>query len=153
MDVLIVCRDATTPEKQAAQIMAIYPIIRGQKFNQQNAIPPRASLEVSESPKEPHSAEGNLIDFGDGDPTPQPPLEKEPPAPVQEQPQAPVSQPPLDPSHRSTTEIQEMLSATGSRAKDGPLLDFHEDMKKDLPGSVKRTNTAGSEDEFVDAQG
>ena len=172
--VLTACRDGTTPEKQAAQIMAIYPIIKGQKFNQQNVIPPRASLEVNELAKEPHSNDGNLIDFGDSEPTPQPPVAKqqpplateqpapveeqpapveEQPAPVKEQPQAPVSQPPLDPSHRSTTEIQEMLSATGSRAKDGPLFDFHEDMKKGLPGSVKRTNTGGSEDEFVDAQG
>ncbi|KAH6853413.1 hypothetical protein B0I37DRAFT_420257 [Chaetomium sp. MPI-CAGE-AT-0009] len=110
--------DGTTPEKQAAQIMAIYPIVKGQKFNQQIVIPPRASLsEASGPPKDAQSAEGNLIDFGGDEPASQPPPAKEQPA------------------------------------KDGPLVDFHEDMKKDLPGSVKRTNTTESEDNFVDAQG
>jgi hypothetical protein len=134
--------------------MAIYPIVAGQKFNQQNVIPPRTSLsEANGPPKDPPSAEGNLIDFGDDEPTSQPPPAKEQPASAEGQPQTPANPPPLDPSHRSTAEIQEMLASTGSRAKDGPLVDFHEDMKKDLPGSVKRTNTNGSEDDFVDAQG
>ncbi|KAH6651103.1 hypothetical protein F5144DRAFT_589409 [Chaetomium tenue] len=145
--------DGTTPEKQAAQIMAIYPIIKGQKFNQQNVIPPRASLEVNEPPKDPPSAAGDLIDFGDSEPTPQPPLAKEQPPAAEEQPQTPANPPPLDPSHPSTTEIQEMLSETGSQAKDGPLVNFHGDMKKNLPGSAKRTDSTASEDNFVDAQG
>ncbi|KAL2270900.1 hypothetical protein VTJ83DRAFT_271 [Remersonia thermophila] len=36
--------DGSTPEKQAAQIMAIYPIIKGQKHSQKNVIPPRSSF-------------------------------------------------------------------------------------------------------------
>jgi hypothetical protein len=43
------------------------------------------------------------------------------------------------------------LPATG--AKEGPVIDFHEDMKRDLPENLKRTVSADSEDEFVDAQG
>jgi hypothetical protein len=41
----------------------------------------------------------------------------------------------------------------GSSAKEGPLIDFHQDMKKDLPTSIKRTDSTESDDEFVDAQG
>ncbi|KAK4156864.1 Oxysterol-binding protein-like protein OBPalpha [Chaetomidium leptoderma] len=135
--------DAPTPEQQAAQIMAIYPVAKGQKFRQENVIPPRASLSGPDArPKDTHSGEGDLIDFGSDGPSEklQPPKEEQDP-------------PPLDRSHGSTAEIQEMLSATGNRAEQGPLIDFHGDMKKDLPGSIKRTDSTESDDEFVDAQG
>ncbi|KAK4097524.1 Oxysterol-binding protein, partial [Parathielavia hyrcaniae] len=111
--------DGATPEKQAAQIMAIYPIVKGQKFNTQNAIPPRASQsDPSARPKELDGGQDDLIDFGDDSPAPQ----QEP-------------------------------STTTHRAKNGPLIDFHDDMKKDLPGSAKRADSTESDDEFVDAQG
>jgi hypothetical protein len=48
--------------------------------------------------------------------------------------------------------VQELLASTGSR-KDGPLIDFHHDMKSNLPGSIKRADSIESDDEFVDAQG
>ncbi|KAK4240842.1 Oxysterol-binding protein-like protein OBPalpha [Achaetomium macrosporum] len=143
--------DGSTPEKQAEQIMAIYPIVKGQKFDQRNMIPPpRAShSEPKEPQKEPNGDCGNLIDFDDDTSTALPqPSNKD-----QSEEQNRGYRPPIDPSHNSTSEIQEMLSSTGSRAKEGPLIDFHEDMKKDLPGTIKRTDTAESEDEFVDAQG
>ena len=44
-------------------------------------------------------------------------------------------------------------SSAGSSAKEGPLIDFHQDMKKDLPSSIKRTDSTESDDEFVDAEG
>ncbi|KAK4251251.1 hypothetical protein C7999DRAFT_37860 [Corynascus novoguineensis] len=115
--------NGSTPEEQAAQIMAIYPIVKGQKFSQENAIPPRASLDEPAAPKPaPHSDEGNLIDFGDDEPAAQKPP-------------------------------QSQQQVTGNGTQDGPLLDFHQDMKKDLPGSVKRAESTESDDEFVDAQG
>jgi hypothetical protein len=116
--------------------MAIYPIIKGQKFNQTIAIPPRSSLsESSDRPKDLDGGEDNLIDFGDENPAPQQ-------TPPKEQAQ-PSVQALLDSSHPSTADVQAMLASTGSR-KEGPLIDFHQDMKKDL---------TESDDEFVDAQG
>jgi hypothetical protein len=127
--------------------MAIYPVVKGQKFRQKNVIPPRASLsDLNARTKEPHGDEHDLIDFGDDSPAAQHPSSTE-------QPQDTGNSPPLDPSHRSTAEIQEMLSSTGTRTKEGPLIDFHEDMQKDLPSSIKRTDSTESDDEFVDAQG
>lgn len=59
-----------------------------------------------------------------------------------------------------------MLAATGAppSKQDGPLLDFHRDLSKDLeasreanatprPGNLKRAGTDDSVDEFVDAEG
>ncbi|SPQ17863.1 7e231aec-67c7-4089-9e36-ff27684d6f2a [Thermothielavioides terrestris] len=116
--------DGATPEKQAAQILAIYPIVKGQKFNQKNAIPHRPSLsDPGAGPKEHHTEEEHLINFDDeGSAPPQP----------------------------SATA---QSSATGNRAKDGPLIDFHNDIKRDLPANVKRTDSTESDDDFVDAQG
>ncbi|KAK4129329.1 Oxysterol-binding protein [Parathielavia appendiculata] len=138
--------DGATPEKQAAQIMAIYPIVKGQIFNQKNAIPPRASHDHSGRPKDLDGGQYDLIDFGDDSPAQQQ-------ASSRKQSPSQGNSPPLDPSHRSTAEIQEMLSSTGARANEGPLIDFHEDVKKDLPSSIKRPDSIESDDEFVDAQG
>lgn len=103
--------------------MAIYPIVKGQKPSQKNAIPPRGSLgERSTGHSVSQSGDGNLIDFSDEGST----LQK-----------------------ASQKQSQNSASRTG----DGPLLDFHTDMKKDLPGSIGRTDSIESDDEFVDAQG
>jgi len=113
-----------TPEQQAAQIMAIYPIIKGQQFSQKNAIPPRASFsEPHAGPKDLHSDGGDLIDFAAESPPSQLPLAKTPQA------------------------------APGTGANDGPLIDYQEDLKRDLPDSLRRIDSTESEDEFVDAQG
>ncbi|KAL2023452.1 hypothetical protein VTK56DRAFT_2448 [Thermocarpiscus australiensis] len=137
--------DGSTPEKQAAQIMAIYPIVKGQKFDHKNMIPPRATQsEASARPAE-VSNERDLIDFGDDEP----PSEVRQPS---EQKSKDKPQPPLDPPHESTTEVQGMRSTTGSRAEEGPLIDFHEDVEKSLPASFKRSDSEESQDEFVDAQ-
>jgi hypothetical protein len=138
-------RDGSTPEKQAAQIMAIYPIVKGQKFSKENMIPPRASPSgQSTQSKEPASDGGDLIDFGDdGSPYDTP----------QSSEQSLGEKPPLEPSHKSTSEIQKMLASTGTGNKEGPLIDFHNDMEKSLPSSVKRADSENeSQDEFVDAQ-
>jgi hypothetical protein len=43
--------------------------------------------------------------------------------------------PPLDPAHKSTTEIQNLLAKTGEVGKDGVLIDFHDDLRKNLPAA------------------
>ncbi|KAB5551139.1 Oxysterol-binding protein [Coniochaeta sp. 2T2.1] len=156
--------DGTNPEKQAQQIMAIYPILKGQWRDTRNIIPPRGSSSGPSShppPAEQHPAQhqrvqphpapapppaadqGNdLIDFGQND--------AQPPAPKQPEP-APAERPAIDPHHPSTTEIQAMLSQTGSSASGGSLIDFHQDIKSALPAGLKRADTAESSDEFVDA--
>lgn len=164
-------RDGPTPEKQTEQILAIYPILKGQKPNTRNVIPSRSSISGSirsishpnhaehsiqrhpteQHPNEHHangpSAAGggdDLIDFGQND--------SQPPAPKQPEPKLkPEERPAIDVHHKSTAEIQSLLSQTGSRAPGGPLIDFHEDLKTTLPAGLKRADTAESSDEFVDA--
>lgn len=164
-------RDGPTPEKQTEQILAIYPILKGQKPNTRNVIPARSSISGSiGSISHPHHAEhsvqrhsteqhpndhhahgpskagggDDLIDFGQND--------SQPPAPKQPEPKLkPEERPAIDVHHKSTAEIQSLLSQTGSRAPGGPLIDFHEDLKTTLPAGLKRADTAESSDEFVDA--
>jgi oxysterol-binding protein-related protein 8 len=110
-------RDGPTPDKQAEQIMAIYPIVKGQKNQQKNVIPPRSQ---PSSPRAPSSKkEEDLIDFGQWDAKPSE--------------NGHEIKPTLDSTHKSTAEIQSLLAATGSRAHEGPLIDFQQDMKKNLP--------------------
>ncbi|KAK4147936.1 Oxysterol-binding protein-like protein OBPalpha [Dichotomopilus funicola] len=140
--------DGATPEAQAKQIMAIYPVIKGQKPKQENVIPPRAShSEASASSKDSHNGEGTLTDSANESSTPHQFPSGEGAQPSNE------SRPPLDPAHSSTAEVQELLASTGKRAQGGPLIDFHGDMKKDLPNSTKRTDSMVSENNFVDAEG
>jgi hypothetical protein len=103
--------------------MAIYPIINGQKHNQQNVIPPHSP---SAKPAQPavaqpaqNNIDDNLIDFDDT------------PAPVKTEQSLPTEQAPRE------SEIQGMLNSTGKPA-DGPLLDFTSDMKKDLPSTTQQ---------------
>ncbi|KAK4164213.1 Oxysterol-binding protein-like protein OBPalpha [Cladorrhinum sp. PSN259] len=140
--------DATTPEKQAAQIMAIYPIVKGQKLEHKIVIPPRASLSDPDArpPTSPGKDGDDLINFEDDKPSSPPRASTKVP---EKKPIGP--KPPLDSAHESTTEIQAMLAATGNRAKEGPLIDFHQDMRNDL--SRSNTKDSHDEDDFVDARG
>ncbi|KAM0252043.1 hypothetical protein ACHAP5_001368 [Fusarium lateritium] len=120
---------AAPPEKQAEQIMAIYSIVKGQKSSQQNVIPPHSpSAKPAETatvqPVENHIDE-NLINFDD---TPAPAQPEQPAKPEQS---APVEEAPKE------SEIQVLLSSTGKPAN-GPLLDFTNDLKKDLPPSTQQ---------------
>lgn len=128
--------DASDPKKATQQILAIYPIINGQKMNGLNAIPPR-SAESEPALAETKPAElqqDDLIDFGQDD------------TPVE----SPRSLTGGDPRLESTGEISGLLKATG-KPYEGPLIDFHHDLKKNIP-SVHRSDTTGSNDVFVDAK-
>lgn len=55
-----------------------------------------------------------------------------------------------------SNEIHKLLSMTGQKAPDGPLIDFAGDLKKDLPQSqpaqLHRSQTEDSNDAFFDAE-
>lgn len=103
------------PEQQAEQIMAIYPIIDGQQATAEhnktreppatsnNTVPADASAEAGD----------NLISLDDS--------------------QAAATPKPAETEAAQTPdEVERMLSMTGKQAE-GPLLDFTDDLKKDLP--------------------
>lgn len=132
--------DADEPAKQAEQIMAIYPILQGQVVHQR-VIPRR---HTSSGMTENHTSEGNgdLIDFGQNDdPTPA------------------KSEPPTKAEKHNSSNISNLLESTGQKV-DGPLLDFTQGLKKDLPSdktkeprTLQRADTGESNDVFFDTEG
>ncbi|KAI1402374.1 Oxysterol-binding protein [Hypoxylon fuscum] len=147
----------TTPEKQAEQIMSIYPIIPGQKPADWQMIPPSSSAGSPHTAAHPASEDksenADLIDFGQND-TPASPTTT-----------AKDAAPP--PAKRDSKDIAAMLKATGREPEGGgSLIDFAGDLKKDLPAAaaasqgkekgLKRDDTkesSGSNDDFFDALG
>lgn len=139
--VLIFNSDASaTPEQQAEQIKAIYPVVDGQVAAPDSLdAHPSASTRVAPVAKPQEEQEGqgqegqtkaekpekpeanDLIDFGQNDgPAAQPePVVKDTPA-------------------KTPDEIEKMLASTGKKADGGPLLDFGEEMKKTLPAEDKK---------------
>ncbi|KAK7924357.1 hypothetical protein PG985_006411 [Apiospora marii] len=113
--------DGATPAKQAEQVMAIYPVVAGQKPSQLNMIPPRAS---SDQLSRTVSTQNNdLINVGQSHESPSSPvLTKDPVAET------------IAVKHdsKNSTDIQELLEGTGQKA-DGPLIDFAGDLKQELP--------------------
>ncbi|KAI9166949.1 oxysterol-binding [Paramyrothecium foliicola] len=104
----------TEMQQQAEHIMSIFPIIKGQKPNQANAIPKYEPKPPGEPQSQDASKGDDLIDFGQNEEPAQPPP-------------APSKQP---------NEIENMLASTGKPAE-GPLIDFAKDLKKDLPAGSK----------------
>lgn len=103
------------PDKQAEQVMAIFPVVDGQKPSPQNAIPahktePPASQEPPKDAAPKEQPQDDLIDFGQNDEA-----AETKPAPA-----------------KTPGEIEQLLSSTGKPAG-GPLLDFTQDVKKSLP--------------------
>ncbi|RXG47801.1 hypothetical protein VDGE_04199 [Verticillium dahliae] len=146
--------DGETPEKQAEQVLAIYPILPGQKASSENQIPPNKPAQTQ--PKATEAA------------TPPPVAEPTPAAAPVAAPQndlidlshsetaAPTTQPAAaaaatapQATRHDSQDITGMLSNTGKPAADGPLIDFVSDLKKNVP-ELKRADT--SEDDFQDAQ-
>lgn len=124
--------DPSDVKKQTEQILAIYPILSGQKATAANPIPPRqteSAEAAAPAPKE--SLQNDLIDFGQSD------APSEPPKPVA-------------PELESTGEISSLLKSTG-KSTEGPLIDFHHDLKKSVP-AMSRSDTTSSNDVFVDAK-
>ena len=129
--------DPTDPKKQIEQILDIYPITPGQKVKPARSIPPRASASEVPPRPPPQPKQDDLIDFGQDD------------TPAQ-LPKAAQHQLKDDPKVESTGEISGMLKSTG-KASEGPLIDFHDDLKKNVP-DIRRSDTTGSNDVFVDAK-
>jgi len=150
--------DGSTPEKQTQQILALTPILRGQKSTEKNAIPPHhrtasydgtAAAQSQTQPPEVHPTgkENDLIDFGQDNSTTAAPQLNVPATTVQT---VNGTQQPVD--------IESALKSTGT-TQQGSLIDFHNDLKADLPTvqsastTLKRHNTdTSSMDEFVDAE-
>lgn len=105
--------------------MSIFPIVNGQKPDVRNVIPPHTPLATvdSEPVMQPvqhggQQQQDDLIDFGQDD-APAPPVQPHDAKPTQSQ-----------------GEIAQLLSSTGKPAN-GPLLDFQDDLRKDLPPAAK----------------
>ncbi|KAI0137101.1 hypothetical protein BJ170DRAFT_43952 [Xylariales sp. AK1849] len=141
--------DGNTPQKLAEQVLAIYPVVPGQKPSQHNFIPPHQSAGSPNTAGKPAARDvpADLIDFGHPEPPAHVPAEHPTAAEVAEK------RPGQD-----STEIQHMLNSTGQKAPEGPLIDFAADMKKGSPTSghrpadLKRSETEGSNDVFFDVQ-
>lgn len=132
---LILCHsDPFDPNKSTEQILAIYPILPGQKPKVAHAIPPRQSTHEAAAPQ---PKQDDLIDFGQDDG----------PADTQRPPMPPSGG---DPTVESSGEISEMLKATG-KPSEGPLIDLHDDLKNSLT-TMKKEDTSGSTDTFMDAK-
>lgn len=100
----------------------------GQKSSTARTIPPRQSTKEAVSPQPKHD---DLIDFGPDDGSTN----------AQRPPMPPSGG---DPKVESTGEISTLLKATG-KPSEGPLIDFHDDLKNNIP-SIKTEDTSASKD-------
>ncbi|CRK35123.1 hypothetical protein BN1708_006634 [Verticillium longisporum] len=145
--------DGETPEKQAEQVLAIYPILPGQKASSENQIPPNKPAQTQ--PK----ATGAATPPPAAEPTPAAAAAAAPQNDLIDSSQSETAAPTTQPAAAAATapqatrhdsqDITGMLSKTGKPAADGPLIDFVGDLKKNVP-DLKRADT--SEDDFQDAQ-
>jgi len=150
--------DGSTPQKQTEQILAVTPILRGQLRIEKNPIPPPHTrsessttipkITASHPPPQPSDAENDLIDFGQNDsPAPQMPTD--------------LHAAQTNNNGQQQKNLEHTLRSTSTERKaQGSLIDFHDDLKRDLPtmdghgAPLKRHDTdTSSLDEFVDAEG
>ncbi|TGO69433.1 hypothetical protein BOTNAR_0011g00500 [Botryotinia narcissicola] len=163
--------DGASPQEQTEQILAVYPILPGQKFTEKNRIPPQhhqhteqadplpPTIPVAAAPVSIPSQEKdkeNLIDLG-----------RESPAPVQSQHvPADLLAAQTQNNGQQQKDLERILQSTSTvqGQNQGPLIDFHDDLRKDLPAATDTQGTATSTlyrkdtdtqsvDEFVDAEG
>lgn len=152
--------DGPTPQKQTEQILAVTPIIQGQNFQEKNPIPPPRNRTASynsvtgpaevQQPSEPAPATQNdLIDFGQNDGSTIPPAPPSGPADLH------AAQTQNGGQRQKDLEGKLKSTSTSSVNNTDSLIDFHQDLKKDLPtAALTRQDTdTNSLDEFVDAQG
>lgn len=118
-----------TPKEQTEQFLSIYPVVDGQKLDGDLVIPPRKETSPQEAPAEP---EDNLIEIGGNDT----PASAATPAPAPRS--SPAPSPATAETKKQPDEIENLLKSTGKLAEGGPLLDFAEEMKKDLPNAEQK---------------
>ncbi|KAI6712563.1 hypothetical protein JHW43_004881, partial [Diplocarpon mali] len=166
--------DGKTPEKQAEQILAITPILKGQKPNEKNPIPSQNQRSEATHKAVPAAASALVSSAGPATEN-QPPqaatsnnlVESGPSGGVQTQSQtAPVPLVPADLQAAQTVnngelqkDLEQTLRSTSTpMPAEGPLVDFHGDLKRTLPavdskGILRREDTdTKSLDDFVDAK-
>ncbi|EHL02012.1 putative Oxysterol-binding protein-like protein OBPa [Glarea lozoyensis 74030] len=187
--------DGDTPEKQVEQILAITPILPGQKPNQKNQIPPSHQQAAEKSAAEKSTTENSTATAATATPSPPPSTQNLPPAPlasagntkatpspISTPKAAPISSPKVAPiSHENDLvdfgqndsappqksaiqsqmpadlyaaqtqnggqkqkELEQTLLSTSTSRENqgGPLLDFHDDLKRDLPAGGTETEKA-----------
>ena len=156
--------DGDTPQKQTEQILAVIPILRGQKSNEKNVIPPRGSTDRAryeeahlQQPTQPQQSHGplrpqeDLIDFGQNDSSHSAnTTSNNPPMPHQH---SELQAAQTKNGGQSQKGLQQTLASTSTATAQGPLIDFHDDLHNSLlpKPELKRQDT--SDDEFVDAEG
>ncbi|TVY41250.1 Oxysterol-binding protein-like protein, partial [Lachnellula subtilissima] len=148
--------DGATPEKQVEQILAVTPILRGQKFNEKNPIPKRNPSIISTNtpakaapapalaaPAPAPTGESDLIDFGQNETSAIP---------------ADLKAAQTENGGQQQKELESVLSNTSTSHADGkgkgPLLDF-QDMTAALPAKqtlLREDTDTHSVDEFHDAK-
>ncbi|KAL2072525.1 hypothetical protein VTL71DRAFT_11868 [Oculimacula yallundae] len=178
--------DGTTPEKQAEQILAVTPILAGQKSTEKNPIPPQHTQSEphtsnhepiaaparapapanpsSENQPPPPAPENDLINFGqnDGPPSTSAASTTTPAVPEYHAPADLHAAQTLNNGQQQKDLENTLRSTSTERVNGGGLLDFSDDLKKDLPTvdkngkktapALKKEDT-DSLDEFVDAEG
>lgn len=168
--------DGATPAEQIEQILAVTPILPGQKPSEKFAIPPQQHKKVDSTPAQaqvPVQApiHDDLIDVG--------PPSTSTPAPASHLPDdmkaahgppststpAPASHLPDDLKAAQTQNggqqqlamEQSIRETSTDRKNEDALIDFHGDLQKSLPKAepslLRQDTDTQSVDEFVDAQG
>ncbi|QSZ31241.1 hypothetical protein DSL72_000804 [Monilinia vaccinii-corymbosi] len=153
--------DGDTPQKQMEQILAVYPILPGQKCTEKNHIPPQHHQHIEQAKPVPEPVQAaapvslhpqekdkeNLTDFS-----------SDSPVPAQYQ-QIPVdlhaAQTPNNDQQQKDLERILQSTSTVQGQHQSSLINFHDDLKKDLPVATdtRRDTDTQSLDEFVDAEG
>ncbi|RAL62390.1 hypothetical protein DID88_004956 [Monilinia fructigena] len=141
--------DGDSPQKQTEQILAVYPILPGQPSTSISASGNSGSITPQEKDKE------NLIDFSNDSPVP-----------AQYQIPADLHAAQTQNNGQQQKDLERTLQSTSTvqGQTQGSLIDFHDDLKKDLPAATDTQGTATSTlyrqdtdthslDEFVDAEG
>ncbi|CAK7213398.1 Oxysterol-binding protein OBPa [Sporothrix curviconia] len=144
--------DGETPEAQADQILAIYPVLPGQTSRRDSAIRPIPARKSLDAHPTAAAATGDLIDVGDNENAKHVEAAAAPTAAAAAaaDPAAPSAGPAGDSAPAVNNTITDLLTSTGTPAPAGPLMDFNKDLDKNLP-TIKRTDTSGSQDIFHDA--
>jgi len=106
-----------SPEEQTKQFLSIYPVVSGQKLDGDLVIPSRKESRSRAGLVE---AEDPIIDLSGSD------------APISAPAAASVE------AEKQSNDIEHLLQSTGKPTDGGPLLDFAQEMKKDLPNAEQK---------------